>query len=241
MGSMLTNNSFYQDGYFDHVYIISPSADTDATALGLFAKRQSTTILSDPEVLENVGAWLENLMENQKAANKGRRVLVILDDLIGHLKKNVANLCTRYRVSVCFFYLLLFFLSSIFLFIIFYNYYCSLFFLCYFLISFFFFLLLRPLLQHYNLSLWVTTQLYKRIDITIRNCASALIFFNLNNKVNYNFYYYYYFIIIIFIISIIIYYYFFIYIFVFSLFLSFSLYLSLLFLDRVSKDHGRFW
>ena len=96
--NFLRNPNFGYDKVFSQIYWVSPTLDNDKTA---WAIREDETIIKVTEDLEDVGAILEGVIENQKedaAEGKKDHVLIVLDDMLGYLRnKSISRLTAKFR------------------------------------------------------------------------------------------------------------------------------------------------
>jgi len=91
ISNLFLNPNFYGDEFFDEVYIISPTINVDRTSRHL-AKRFTTFDNYSPEVLQGI-------VRSQLAFEEEERpeIALVLDDCVGLMDKEIANLCTRSR------------------------------------------------------------------------------------------------------------------------------------------------
>ena len=92
------NPNLGYDKAFSQIWWISPTVHNDKTA---WAIREDETIHKVSEDLEDVGAMLEGIVEQQKEDDEeGEKedVLVILDDMLGYLRsKSISKITAKFR------------------------------------------------------------------------------------------------------------------------------------------------
>jgi len=91
ISNLFLNPNFYGEDFYDEVYIISPTINVDRTSRHL-AKRFTTFDNYSPEVVQGI-------VRSQLAFDEDDRpeIALVLDDCVGLLDKEIANLCTRSR------------------------------------------------------------------------------------------------------------------------------------------------
>ncbi len=91
ISNLFLNPNFYGEDFFDECYIISPTINVDRTSRHL-AKRFTTFDNYSPEVIQGI-------IRSQLAFSDEDRpeIAMVLDDCVGMMDKEVANLCTRSR------------------------------------------------------------------------------------------------------------------------------------------------
>ena len=91
ISNLFLNPNFYGEDFFDECYIISPTINVDRTSRHL-AKRFTTFDTYSPEVIQGI-------IRSQLAFSDEDRpeIAMVLDDCVGMMDKEVANLCTRSR------------------------------------------------------------------------------------------------------------------------------------------------
>lgn len=91
ISNLFLNPNFYGEEFFDEVYIISPTINVDRTSRHL-AKRFTTFDNYSPEVIQGI-------VRSQLAFDEDDRpeIALVLDDCVGLMDKEIANLCTRSR------------------------------------------------------------------------------------------------------------------------------------------------
>ena len=91
ISNLFLNPNFYGEDFFDEVYIISPTINVDRTSRHL-AKRFTTFDNYSPAVIKGI-------INSQLAFSDEERpeIALVLDDCVGMMDKEIANLCTRSR------------------------------------------------------------------------------------------------------------------------------------------------
>ena len=91
ISNLFLNPNFYGEEFFDEVYIISPTINVDRTSRHL-AKRFTTFDNYSAEVVQGI-------VRSQLAFEEEDRpeIALVLDDCVGLMDKEIANLCTRSR------------------------------------------------------------------------------------------------------------------------------------------------
>lgn len=79
--------------HYDEVIYISPTIDLDKTLSKNVKKDDDLVKISDKEDLKNIDHIIEELVESQKQkGDERKKILVILDDMIGYFKKTKSTL-----------------------------------------------------------------------------------------------------------------------------------------------------
>ena len=91
ISNLFLNPNFYGEDFYDEVYIISPTINVDRTSRHL-AKRFTTFDNYSPEVIQGI-------IRSQLSFDEEERpeIALVLDDCVGLMDKEIANLCTRSR------------------------------------------------------------------------------------------------------------------------------------------------
>ena len=91
ISNLFLNPNFYGEDFYDEVYIISPTINVDRTSRHL-AKRFTTFDNYAPEVIQGI-------IRSQLSFDEEERpeIALVLDDCVGLMDKEIANLCTRSR------------------------------------------------------------------------------------------------------------------------------------------------